>query len=89
MKKLLLTILLVTIVNANEFRVNQVIDETDIYYKDIRYICLGGTLHFVKSSTYKNTIIQSVENPRTTQTYKCDLIANDMYTDKRQIIIKD
>jgi len=89
MKKLLALALLATFSYSNEFRINQKIEEISIYYKDIKYLCIGGTLQFIKDSTYKNTLIKSVENPRTGKTYKCELNMNDMYTDKRMIEIKD
>jgi len=87
MKKSILTIALVTSLFSNEFREFQKIDVVDRNYKDIRYFCLGGLLHFIKSETYKNTIIMRVINPRSNFPYKCQVHLKDVLTGITQIEI--
>jgi len=89
MIKLLLPILLASSLFANEFRQNQKIEEIDVHYKDIKYLCIGGTLSFIRATVHNSFIIKSVENPRTNNAYKCELVMNDPYSDDRMIVIKD
>lgn len=90
LKKLLMFLSIVSLLNANEFRKGQKIDEIDVFYSDIKYLCIGGTLSFIRPTVHNNFIIKSVENPRTRESYKCELILDDPYTNgKRLIEIKD